>query len=334
MLPSDALRDSLERLRSQGLLHYSTLSDALENGLETLVDQLRGLAAHRDAEIALSGNSSLRLLLNAIAGAIAASQGLGLVGDTLVYFAWNYFLIGILASHHPQMFVLTMNYDMLLDWGLRWFRSHGYEPWPVQYDNWRWVLAAHMDGDRYAPTDGVYIKLHGSLLLYACLNLKCLRYRVPSSYEDKEGKFQMHIRPDEKRRCVTCGEVMAELILPPGRNKTREEGQFATMLYEYAELALARSQHWVIIGYSAPEYDADVASLMTRAIALKTKPSDLNVVVASPDAGTVADRLSSRIGHKVLARRQTFTTVANEISYLMGFSKPLIEMYYEERRQG
>jgi hypothetical protein len=327
----EALVNSLEQLRSQHLLHYVTLEQALKEELEQLVDQLRAIALHERESVAELGNASLRHLLNNIAGNIAASQAKGLVGVNLEYFAWNYFFIGILASHNPQMSVLTLNWDMLLDWGLRYFRMNGYRPWPVQYDNWRWVLAEYLEGGEYEPKDGVYMKLHGSLLLYACLNRQCAKYRVPGRYEDKEGEYSMHIRPDKDRTCRACGEVMTELLLPPGENKTEDEGRFLKTVYLHAEHALARSQHWVVVGYSAPDYDADIASLMMRAISRKTKPSELNVVVVSPDASTVAGRLSSRIRHKVLARSQTFTAAANEMSYLMGFSKPLIEMYWEEK---
>lgn len=69
---------------------------------------------------------------------------------------------------------------------------------------------------------------------------------------------------------------------------------------------------------------------MRRTLTAQRSATGPRIIAVTPDAVTIAPRLSARVGHQVPPRGQTFTQMANELSYLMGFSKPVLEMAREE----
>ena len=71
--------------------------------------------------------------------------------------------------------------------------------------------------------------------------------------------FYFTVKPHSFANCPSCGEAAEELILPPGKNKTQAEGLYQDMAYGISERLLGRADIWIILGYSCPDYDEDVA---------------------------------------------------------------------------
>lgn len=173
-------------------------------------------------------------------------------------------------------------------------------------------------------TQGIYIKLHGSVGLYSCHNPKCEIYRLPTNrnvFLEKNTTLMLnYIRP----KCSRCGLTCEELILPPGRNKIPEEHDYHKQVYGWAEKALTNSEAWMLLGYSFPNYDKDVSNIMERALTNNSayKNSKLKIHVISPNADNVSLRISKRLGYPVEAHNESFSSFTAKMWDLLGTQPP------------
>jgi hypothetical protein len=235
------------------------------------------------------------------------------------YCAENYLWLASMTCVNRNYSVLTLNFDTLLDRAYE--EVVGYDPPPIPYIEWRNLLQNHFEG-RPIPTrqGGIYLKLHGSLDLLACHNRRCERYRTPFSVRSANtATSQPHLESlgSHSRQCSVCGSACLDLILPPGRNKTRAEDNYHKMLHREASKVLCGSDTWVIVGYSLPEYDHDIIDLFNEAF-----HEGIAVFVVAPDAVEIAGRLRRHIRHDVYALQEGFSEFVDNFIATTGGRRP------------
>ena len=130
-------------------------------------------------------------------------------------------------------------------------------------------------------------------------------------------------RAAENIECPQCERYLSEWIVPPGRNKGPTESAYHRFAYARAGAALRRSTTWLIVGYSCPDYDKDVISLLHAALPERaladTTPS---IYVIAPDADRIAAALSAQLGHSVVGTNETFTAFVDRSLGRLGVDRP------------
>ena len=258
------------------------INDPLGCQIELTIEGFRRLASEVTDDGVVAARC-LAQLTRRIAEEITFAQGNGLgLGDQ--YRAFNYFWLRAMCDRFPKWSVISLNYDSLLDWAFAQVPGEV----QIQYANWNRLITALLSMEAMPETsDGIYLKLHGSLHLFSCHNRVCPNYRRPwckGKYPSNVMLFQLVI--DEK--CPKCGLEMHPLILPPGRNKTKEEGAYHDCVYAKAEAVLFGSNTWLLLGYSMPTYDIDLAAILKRAVEAGHKPVEVCVIdpAANPSLAT------------------------------------------------
>jgi hypothetical protein len=104
------------------------------------------------------------------------------------------------------------------------------------------------------------IKLHGSLNW--SLTRKLLPHNSPLPFHDQHGNDQLEIFQD-LRAAFRHGGTAA--IVPPLPEK--EAPRWAQNVWEAAVHRLAEASHWIVVGYSLPDYDIALRQLFSRAAA-------------------------------------------------------------------
>jgi hypothetical protein len=100
-----------------------------------------------------------------------------------------------------------------------------------------------------------------------------------------------------KVKCPSCKKLATPVVLPPGENKSREEGAFHDLVYSEAQRILGRSDTWLIVGYSFPEYDRDVSDLLRAAIQRQPVSGKNRCIwVLNPESTVVTRRIAKAIG--------------------------------------
>ena len=303
---SPDILNQFQHLKDQGLAFIDDGYGGLGAGLEDTIDRLRGLCDF-NSEFAVLAAECLKGITHEISIQLTRNQLPIISGNAELT---NYLWLSRGCCVFPNWSVLTLNWDILLDYAFEtWEQVEGLSA-PEQYSSW-WnclqVLANQdctMDKEDTPPS---YIKLHGSLGLFSCHNLKCPSYRIPfmDRPERRPGldraalsAFYFTVKPHSFANCPSCGEAAEELILPPGKNKTQAEGLYQDMAYGISERLLGRADIWIILGYSCPDYDEDVAKLLARA--LKRAPLNAHdrwIWVVSPDAEETCRRLGKAFGY-------------------------------------
>lgn len=322
----------LNTLVGAGRLLSKSIETAIGTQLESTLDELRGIS-ESDATMANIARSVLLKLSHSIRYTLATAQ-LGVWRYEVPihsYYALNYLLLAMCCCHLPRWSVITLNYDEALDWAFRLLLKSPFQPWPIQYG--RWLDIVEYGKISRESSNGVYAKPHGSLGLFECLNEKCSYYRKPLGLNKNDRQFSLPPDAPERSRlvisdalgkCPSCGADYASLLLPPGKNKSAEEGTFLESVFATAEGALAKADNWLLLGYSFPDYDADVRDLIKRAArrrkhANKAAPK---IWVVAPDARAIAERVSNSTGVRVTPMAVTFSGLAQDIWRSMGAMPP------------
>jgi len=327
----------LKRLhrRANVPLPATDIHEALTYKLGPCIDWLKALCNERNPTIANDAILCLQDLVRHIASEIKDDQ----VEATLahggsqgfIFCAENYLWLASSCFHTPRWSVITLNYDTVLD---RAFEEIGLrDPRTSQYDSWRELVEAHFANKRMSPVKiGMYLKIHGSLDIYECLNPQCKLFRSPFNTRGNErvnvlksGFFiESLASPDAAPHCTSCNRETVELILPPGHNNSQEETAFHDLVYGEAEQALGRADTWIVLGYSCPDYDVDVMNLMKGALKQKppTPQPDRSIWVVAPDADSVAHRLTQHLQHYVGFVKSSFTEFVDQILQIKGIERP------------
>lgn len=245
-----------------------------------------------------------------------------------IYCAENYLWLASRTCHFEGWSVITLNYDTVLD---RAYEELGARGFPVPpYQNWINLVNNHLSHKKDKFMDwNVYVKLHGSLDIYYCLNSNCRNYRRPFSIRLEPEELQTRdglieaISPPENPECETCGDVTSEFILPPGENKIDAEWSFHNLAYTQARIALANTFSWIFVGYSCPEYDKDIINLLkTQLHDARSKKLQKFIGVISPDAEVVANRMSCLLDYPVRPINEAFSHFIDNIMAIEGSERP------------
>jgi hypothetical protein len=308
--------------------------DLFGKNIEHIIDWVRGLCNDSRRNVSEAASMCLKVLVQSIAervrwGSLEAQlYSGGKSGFDLS--AENYLWLASTCCYFPDMSILNLNYDSILEWAFE--RISLAPPFSQQRSNWQ---SFPKNPDASPQSGGVYLKLHGSLDLHDCLNPNCKSFRnpiysglnystgtirgcgVPLPVPDEDGVC-------EGPECRVCHQPMSPLILPPGKNKTRAEGMFHGYLYRLAERALEKANAWIIIGYSCPTYDADIADMLRNSI--KTRPEypsePRSIWMISPDAQSISQRLSELLEYPAGAANQGFSQFIDRVLQLEGRERP------------
>ncbi len=191
--------------------------------------------------------------------------------------------------------VISFNYDCTLDYALT---DHGHHKWNARYGYGFNLGPGGLNLKEEAvwqpqqpanEADTVHVhKLHGSL-----------HFRFSGSDSNRVFLKQ---RPYTKQRGATRFS-----IIPPESNKAYDRGVFG-QLWKNAALALGRTQHIVVIGYSFPSTDLHASALFRTSIksgALKS------IVVVNPDrAARGRARVMMQRGMTASTRVLSFDSIA------------------------
>ncbi len=306
-------RDLGKVLTQRGSTIY--LENSITSRLEQTIDSCRASKTDRGAHCleVLTRKIGENLRDEQVVATLARGESIG-----YRYCAENYLWLASETSHNPRQSVLTLNYDTVLDHGYDQLRNA--TPGPKLYFAWQELLKSHQEGLRSpARSNGIYLKLHGSLDLISCHNLSCRLYRTPRFQVFRAGEFIFEKLRRRDDICEECGKPVADLILPPGKNKTLEEDAFHRRVYAEARKAL-QARTWVVIGYSFPEYDQDLRALMQEAIRSSKDPKLM--IVVSPDANVIAPRIGQALSLAVGAAEWTFSGLIDWIFEREGRERP------------
>lgn len=351
--PGARLLEQLDRLhRARPLAFADEPRRMLEARLGPLIDAIRGLAssgAAGERETALEVLRGMvshiaRTILRAEAGARIPDLGAG-----FFYQATNYLWLASNGYRMPRWSMLTLNYDLLLDRAFREISE--YDLTPSQYDLWCGFVDELFAGREPAvPERGIYLKLHGTLDAFECLEPSCARFRMPFrmhqptpwqvlSRASRDGPGDDSRRALRElgerdawvdmlafgeRRCPACNGVAHELVLPPGVNQSTLESAYHQAVFRQARRALERADTWVVLGYSCPAYDQEILALLRDGVAQQAYDDGpaRSVWVLSPDGEQVASRLAEAIGRPVGFRHAGFTDLVEGALRHEGRTRP------------
>lgn len=311
---TDELRRQLTPLIDDGQLSANSFKDAIGPRIERTIDELRGLTSNSNSAMQVQAAQALRQMVRVVSAMISVGSLSAMCADEEGFRAENYAWLAFQSCRFPQWSIVTMNYDLVLDWAFEFLNriaeSRLHEKPAQQYVNWRSIvqtLSQNPSVKSLGFSSGAYVKLHGCLELFSCQNIACARYRVPY-LPDPSNLSRPMFYGERKEVCPACRSEAVELILPPGKNKTREEGIYHDWIYPLAEAVAKRASAWVILGYSCPDYDEDVVEVLRNALeGQRNNNHEVEIYVVTPDANLVADRLSRRISHTVYAYPSTFS---------------------------
>ena len=152
----------------------------------------------------------------------------------------------------PNDSVITFNWDLLLD---QEFLEPATEILINQYSTFfRTVQAPEALRCRFAPGEGLYLKLHGSLNWFRCGNGKCKSNQeitfvcqTQSCLSFAEGIGEI--------LCYKCGSEMNPIIVPPLLRKPIVEDAAIRSAWGLARMKLKSASRVVAVGFSAAPTD-------------------------------------------------------------------------------
>jgi hypothetical protein len=317
----EKLSARIAELINRDLISAENTGEALGPSLENTVDELRGLCVSEQNEIAEVASECLRGMIDHISAELTWAQTETLMdecGNMGEFHADNYLWLAKSCCSNPKWSVITLNYDDILDWSFRGFRQFGIAE-TSQYDFWEHGIQRIFERQTPSvPGAGVYIKAHGSLSLRSCQNRSCEFYRTPISRVrssadlgiENPAPWQFTVPDGPKDLCEHCREDLFDLILPPGRNKTREEGRFYDFTHHVMAVALDRAEVWLLLGYSLPDYDVDMWELLKESLARRKLRSDIpppKILVVDPNAFPLGERIGPQLEHEITVLNMTFS---------------------------
>lgn len=312
------LKEKLQGFIAKKVLSAPTVEEALTGRLEHTIAEIRDLVTDDPVGDAAR---TLREIIRVVAYSVSIGQiSSQYANDRDEFQAMNYMWLAIHCLRRPDWSVITLNYDLVLDWAFqhvnRMAQNDPDQGTGVrQFLRWRELQQYLCDSGPKPRIDGkgIYLKLHGDLDLYSCHNKQCALYRHPCLPE-KEDRFPPYFfGPGKHESCRSCSEPLVPLLVPPGKNKTSGEDLFLSEVYSFAQQALAVADTWVVLGYSCPEYDYDVTNLMRSALLERNRTHPPVIVVISPEASDVAIRLHDKTYCEVLPVQGTFSSLVHDL---------------------
>ena len=181
--------------------------------------------------------------------------------------------------------VITFNWDLLLDnvlnrtnilqnldspgefakgpyWQFIWNLSGSGE------QTWKRISVAEPYGN-WNPENGYYLKAHGSIDWFYCLNETCRAFR----------KVFARIDPDKTYYCSECHERLERLLIPPVLNKEYRQYPLIRRIWNVAAKELSSANELIVWGYSLPPADFHSAWLLRRSREAQLQ----RLVIINPD---------------------------------------------------
>jgi len=178
--------------------------------------------------------------------------------------------------------IITFNWDLLLD---QEFES-GNMVWGCYSSFLRKVRPANEwldDYLRHDPTDGLFLKLHGSLNWYRCGNPRCLASTDFTFLRDTH-----RCLTGVTELCRQCGSDMNPIIVPPVLRKSIAEDPVIRSAWGLARGILREASRVVVVGFSAAPTDFYAAWLLRSTVGARGVL--INVINPSnPEAGCARD---------------------------------------------
>lgn len=181
--------------------------------------------------------------------------------------------------------IITFNWDLLLD--------QEFIPMGMIRGCYSNLLRKVRPTDRwlddhlqYDQTDGLFLKLHGSLNWYRCGNPKC-----PESFA-----FLMDTQPclfvctgNTDSSCERCGSEMNPIIVPPVLRKSITEDPVIRSAWGLAWRKLREASRVVVIGFSAAPTDFYTSWLLRSTVGVREHVRIDVINPCNPNAGCARD---------------------------------------------
>lgn len=217
--------------------------------------------------------------------------------------------------------IITFNWDILLDdiLGRNTILSSptpypsGPKPDVSQYEQFLTLFSAHYfstfnsmsseapfsSHSRPYRENGLYLKLHGSIDWYQCVNTDCLYYgRVFPMLDPMVGYF-----------CSECCEPTEVVIIPPALNKIYRQFPLIRRIWNFALSEISTASELIIWGYSFPPSDYCVHWLLRKGV---VSGNLKRLVIVNPDV-TKQDYIA-RV-------KNIFSVYKSNMEYLKYFSE-------------
>jgi len=217
----------------------------------------------------------------------------------------------------PQPAVISFNYDIVLDRAAFFLCSMRYPDTKCMPDYGCDIRTpAYRNCDRHY---GRLLKLHGSLNWIYCPG--CHRMDVGMSKRDRFTPAVRHILFDEvplderftrtEAHCRDCSALLRPVLITPTYRKDYRNPHIAQVWYQ-AERELQQANRIIIVGYSLPDDDVEVAYLLKRGLA-GLPPQQITVVEKddahrSMAAHPVGQRYRALFGDLIDFRTEGFST--------------------------
>ncbi|MDP1854123.1 MAG: hypothetical protein Q8L26_08005 [Candidatus Omnitrophota bacterium] len=116
-------------------------------------------------------------------------------------------------------------------------------------------LSPNLPYNKWNLKKGVYLKLHGSIDWFYCLNEKCRAVN----------KVFPLLQPLDKYFCSECHESLETLLIPPVLNKDYRRSPFIRKIWNIAGKELSSASEVIIWGYGLPPTDFYATWLLRQA---------------------------------------------------------------------
>lgn len=187
----------------------------------------------------------------------------------------------LVSSLDPDDSVITFNWDLIID---QEFLSAGGDNARQHYRNF--IIAA-LEGNGgmavdYGPASirGVYLKMHGSMNWFQCINHRCPAHQGLVLWEQTQHCLLRLMGAHwANETCTRCGSTTEPLIIPPLLRKPIAENWIVRSIWGLAHKKLLAAHVAVIIGFSFPPTDFAAQWLLHSTLGLQ---SGVSVFVVNP----------------------------------------------------
>ncbi len=186
----------------------------------------------------------------------------------------------IVSCLKDQDSLITFNWDLLLDQEL--IRAGRNNKFPVQYHNLlmlaRWSRLILMDMPD-PPTEGLFLKLHGSIGWYECTNSRCPNSSELILNQDTQNSLERATR-NELFICHRCANALMPVLIPPIVAKPISDSWMIRAFWNFAREVLSRVTKLVLIGFSAAPTDFYAGWLLRSEVGIR---DGVEVFVVNPE---------------------------------------------------
>lgn len=173
--------------------------------------------------------------------------------DTVITFNWDLLLDNILMSQrgNPRNFTPTRRYAD----GIQYVNFRSLYAGNSGFFDERSMPAIKQPYSQWEHSSGLYIKAHGSIDWYCCVNQSCRANNVLFIVDNPEIVYY----------CAECHEQVVNVLVPPVLNKQMNTYSVIRSLWNTAAKEMQTVEHLIIWGYSLPATDYHSKWLLRQA---------------------------------------------------------------------